>query len=224
MGLDMYLERFPRYKDYGVKNIRAFEDHREWEKSGGLKENGSFEDWGSYGYDYLPKEEDMPFFESLVSTKYWDWDKEHKFPHERIYEQVAYWRKANAIHQWFVVNVQDYEDDCEYHDEVTKEKLEELRDICKKILEEVVLIKGKVKNGYRLGKNGKEEPIYEDGFLVLNPKICEELLPTEDGFFFGSTEYNQWYMDEVKYTYEKINKILEETDFDNQMIYYCSSW
>jgi hypothetical protein len=38
---------------------------------------------------------------------------------------AMYWRKANAIHDWFVQNVQSGEDDCrEYY--VQKEKLEKL--------------------------------------------------------------------------------------------------
>ena len=40
--------------------------------------------------------------------------------------KVAYWRKANAIHGWFVDNIQDGVDDQnEYY--VSKEKLEELK-------------------------------------------------------------------------------------------------
>lgn len=224
MGLDMYLERFPRYKDYTADNIMAYQDYLGWRKAGGLNEVGDFEDWGSYGYEDLPAEEDRKYFDKFFSTKYWGWDSEHRYPHEMIYEPVAYWRKANAIHKWFVFNIQDDEDDCEYHREVTKEDLEELRDICKKILEECVLIKGKVKNGYKIGKNGKEIPNWQDGLIVANPDICEKLLPSTDGFFFGSTEYNEWYIEGVKYTYETISKILEETDFEKQMIYYCSSW
>lgn len=30
-----------------------------------------------------------------------------------IDEQVAYWRKANAIHKWFVDNVQEGNDNCQ---------------------------------------------------------------------------------------------------------------
>lgn len=39
--------------------------------------------------------------------------------------EVAYWRKANAIHNWFVKNVQDGEDDCKetYLEKVDLEKL-----------------------------------------------------------------------------------------------------
>src|SRR4051794_5152402 len=47
---------------------------------------------------------------------------------------VAYWRKANQIHQWFVANVQDGTDDCgRYY--VTREQLAELRDVSQKVLD-----------------------------------------------------------------------------------------
>ena len=48
---------------------------------------------------------------------------------------VAYWRKANAIHQWFVTNCQDGEDDCRTA-EVSREHLTELRDLCRDLLVE----------------------------------------------------------------------------------------
>ena len=47
--------------------------------------------------------------------------------------RLAYWRKANAIHQWFVNNVQDGTDDCSDYD-VSREKLQELVDTCKAVL------------------------------------------------------------------------------------------
>jgi hypothetical protein len=46
---------------------------------------------------------------------------------------VAYWRKANHIHGWFVENVQDNKDDCdEYY--VSRANLENLRSTCQNIL------------------------------------------------------------------------------------------
>lgn len=46
---------------------------------------------------------------------------------------VAYWRKANAIHGWFVQNVQNGEDNCaSYY--VSRDALIELRDLCKRVL------------------------------------------------------------------------------------------
>jgi hypothetical protein len=47
--------------------------------------------------------------------------------------ELGYWRKANAIHAWFVNNVQDGVDDCgEYF--VENEKLIELRTLVEKVL------------------------------------------------------------------------------------------
>jgi hypothetical protein len=51
-----------------------------------------------------------------------------------VIEEVMYWRKANSIHAWFVENVQEGTDDCkEYW--VGVEKLQELIDLCSKVVE-----------------------------------------------------------------------------------------
>jgi hypothetical protein len=51
------------------------------------------------------------------------------FPAVSVEVNVAYWRKANAIHGWFVDNVQGGEDNCgRYY--VTREKLTELQEAC----------------------------------------------------------------------------------------------
>ena len=141
---------------------------------------------------------------------------------ESIFEEVGYWRKANAIHKWFVDNIQDGEDDCGYY-EVAPEQLEELLNICKLIKQKCVLKKGKITNGYRI-ENGKEVPIMEDGEYIENPEVAAEYLPTQSGFFFGNTDYDQWYMKDIESTIEILTKVLEETDFDNQMVVYTSSW
>jgi hypothetical protein len=95
-----------------------------------------------------------------------------------IVEEIGYWRKQNQIHQWFVENVQNGVDNCgEYC--VSKVQLEDLLEICKKILNDNAL--------------------------------AEELLPTTSGFFFGGTEYDEWYFDGIKNTIE----ILEEALSDN---------
>jgi hypothetical protein len=49
--------------------------------------------------------------------------------------QAMYWRKANAIHDWFVQNVQDGEDNCGSY-EVSREQLAELSALCDKVLKD----------------------------------------------------------------------------------------
>ena len=49
--------------------------------------------------------------------------------------ELFYWRKSNAIHNWFVRNVQDGVDDCGRYC-VTLDKLRELRDVCQAVLDD----------------------------------------------------------------------------------------
>ena len=54
-------------------------------------------------------------------------------PVKELTAEIGYWRKANAIHRWFVDKVQDGEDDCGYH-YVDRSTLEELRELCEEVL------------------------------------------------------------------------------------------
>ena len=117
------------------------------------------------------------------------------------FTEVGFWRKANHIHNWFVVNCQDGVDECQ-ETEISKEKLEELLSICKKVL----------------NPTGSSLP------QIARESIAEEFLPTVAGFFFGGTDYDQYYYDDVSETIDIIEKALAETDFDNESIYYSSSW
>jgi hypothetical protein len=105
-----------------------------------------------------------------------------------ITEEVAYWRKFNALHAWFVAKCQNGEDNCgEYY--VSREQLKELLSL----LEEVMKNKGKAKS----------------------------LLPTRSGFFFGGTDYDEYYYNDVKETITVLKKLIKEEGGD---FYYTSSW
>lgn len=52
--------------------------------------------------------------------------------------EIAYWRKANAIHNWFVTNVQEGKDECQ-KSYVSLDHLTELRDLCNKVLDDISL-------------------------------------------------------------------------------------
>lgn len=49
-----------------------------------------------------------------------------------IVADVMYWRKANAIHKWFVDNVQDGEDNCDKY-WLSIHQLKELLAVCKEV-------------------------------------------------------------------------------------------
>jgi hypothetical protein len=57
---------------------------------------------------------------------------------------------------------------------------------------------------------------------VADPRVAHELLPTQEGFFFGGTDYDEWYVQDLKDTVMQIDRALglgEEWNFE-----YQSSW
>lgn len=102
--------------------------------------------------------------------------------------EIGYWRKANAIHKWFVDNCQDGVDNCAIY-YVDPSEVEELKILCEEVLK--------------------------------NPKKGPELLPTEDGFFFGVTDYGEFYIEDLEQTIEICNWALNQ-NFD--YFEYQSSW
>ena len=140
-----------------------------------------------------------------------------------IEEEVGYWRKANQIHSWFVENVQKGEDDCgDYW--ISDEQMQELLDTVRQVLASVELIDGVVQNGSHASKEtgGKWEPILEKGKIVDNSDTAEKLLPATSGFFFGSTDYDEYYIDNLKRTEEILVSALAEAQHGD--FYYHSSW
>ena len=77
--------------------------------------------------------------------------------------RVGYWRKANAIHKWFVENVQEGTDDCNsYH--VPRERLQELRDTCERVLafRELATAQLPPASGFFFGNAEVDEWYYRD--------------------------------------------------------------
>ena len=92
---------------------------------------------------------------------------------------VGYWRKANAIHNFFVQEVGEDVDDCREMF-VDRDILVELRSRCADVLK----------------ADNMEEMAKEVG------------LETVSGFFFGDTSYDDWYKEDLKLTIEICDHVL----------------
>jgi hypothetical protein len=59
-----------------------------------------------------------------------------------------------------------------------------------------------------------------------NPDEAHEILPIQEGYFFGDYDYNnQYYMDQVQHTINIIESLLKEFEVNGDSdIYYQSSW
>lgn len=108
-----------------------------------------------------------------------------------IVEEIAVWRKANAIHEWFVNNVQNGEDDNRLYD-VSAEQLKQLLKLCDQVLED--------------------------------PDEAPRLLPTQEGFLFGSTEYDERYFQSLDYTASVLEAELKNDNDQRQEYVYQSDW
>ena len=218
MGLDMYLNKYPRYKDATADDFVMVDNYISWKERG---QKYTFDEWCG-GDESKVRTDLIDFYKQKKYTRHFDWDKDDSFAYDTIFTEIAYWRKANEIHNYFVEYVQHGVDDCGTYD-VSKKQLEDLLYKCKEVERIAVLEKSKVVNGYTF-ENGKEIPMYEDGEVIANAEEVAAILPTKGGFFFGSTDYDKYYMEDIKYTIDILEKILAETDFDTEAVCYRSSW
>ena len=49
-------------------------------------------------------------------------------------------------------------------------------------------------------------------------------LPTQEGFFFGNTDIDEYYWHDLKETKQELKAILDNPDFENDSFLYHSSW
>ena len=117
--------------------------------------------------------------------------------------EVGYWRKANQIHNWFMQN-------CARRDEYDNPI-----DDCRPV--EITV--------------DKLEALLDTCKKVLaDHSLAGSLLPTTDGFFFGSTEYDDYYFGEIEQTVEIIEPVLKFAKHKLEIkdyaweVYYQASW
>lgn len=138
------------------------------------------------------------------------------------FNQVAYWRKANQIHNWFVENIQDCIDDCGYY-EVSRQELQGLLADCRDVLKYAECEMEEMSGGLQC-IDGEWKETTMMGRKIINKDVVADILPTSSGFFFGSTEYDEWYLRDIENTIEQLNEVLNDTDFEKDAIFYTSSW
>jgi hypothetical protein len=110
---------------------------------------------------------------------------------------ILYWRKANAIHGWFVNECAGGVDECQpiY---VSRESLVKLRDLA-------------------------NQAAYQAAY---QPAMAESILPPTAGFFFGTYEIDEWYIQDMNYTVKALNHVLSTIPEDdwNWSFIYQASW
>lgn len=133
-----------------------------------------------------------PEFDMMASLAPEGMTKYSDFGGIQVSYPIGYWRKANAIHGWFVNECGGGVDECQ-DIFVPREKLVELRDLCKS--------------------------------AIKQPAMAGEVLPPTEGFFFGSSEIDEYYIQDLSDTVTMIDHILSaipESDWEWEFIYRAS--
>ena len=139
---------------------------------------------------------------------------------------VGYWRKANQIHSWFVRECQNDVDECQ-ETEVAIEKLKELRSVCLEVMASTKLIPGEVHTSTVFSaEHPKGAVTMEPGKIMEDPTVAHELLAPEEGFFFGSQDYDEWYWDDLKRTVAIVDRCIHLAEREGEWwdFQYRSSW
>lgn len=122
-------------------------------------------------------------------------------PYATVDVTVMYWRKANQIHGWFVNTLADGVDECQ-EIRVSRENLQTLRDLC---FEATSIPAG-----------------------MTMEEHAAKVLPPTVGFFFGSEDIDDWYVQDLKQTMDGIDRILSQLPEDGEgwdwSLYYQASW
>lgn len=129
--------------------------------------------------------------------KAWCVEGESEIAQAKAYKDVkflvcdaGYLRKANEIHKFIIDNCFTGDDPNCMDIPMSSEKIKELREICSCLLRR------------QKQKNFKE--------------LAQKMLPTEEGFFFGGTEYDEWYLGDLK----KFLRFSDEWELDNENVEY----
>jgi len=174
------------------------------------------------GYDFAP-EADKHLFNQLseISPAAPSVDS----PSFQLTVNIGYWRKANAIHGWFVREIGDGVDECQEM-YVRREKLAELKSALLLALGEKPSVVAPASQGYSINGNPAEviaeTMVLEAHRAELNDESDTDPLRPVGGFFFGGTEKDEWYYRQLANTLDIIEKALAlPSTWD---IYYQASW
>lgn len=110
-------------------------------------------------------------------------------------DTLVYWRKANQIHNWFVKFYCN--DDHDFN------------------------MVAKADRPF-VDRQGIASLIEACETAITERDLAPNVLPTRSGFFFGGTEYDEWYYDELKRTKKELSALMTDPSFDGG--YYNCWW
>ena len=167
------------------------------------------------GYDYEGPERKKEFKQLMNSVGSQHW-ADRQSPYATVTFTVGYWRKMNAVHGWFARNCGEPDNDVSMY--VSRDDLIKLKNDCASAL---LRIPNKVPVSIGTAVSVKTDNPFEaiKDLIIAEAHSAEfndsndndPLRPTA-GFFFGSTEKNDWYYDGLRETINIVDKAISLPD------------
>ena len=147
-------------------------------------------------------------------------------------DDVVFFRKCNQLHGWMIRNcVSKYYEDISNWDgspiEITTDDINNLLSDVKKVIKKSKLRPGIIRNGFRVKEvYGSPVKVYnhEFGKKILFKRTAKKLLPTYEGPFFGSYDYDEFYYEQLIEIEEELDNLLHREDLANFKLYYWAWW
>ena len=145
-------------------------------------------------WDNPESTKEVNYPEDLKTFSDYIYDRNFKSVQTETIYQIGYFRKFNALHSYIVKTFADGIDNCQ--DIILyKEDVEQI----KKVLDDIL-------NAHQRVEKAKE------------------ILPTQSGFFFGGTDYDEFYFEDVKVAADLMQNLLDNFDFEKYQLIYEASW
>lgn len=140
--------------------------------------------------------------------------------------EIIYWRKENHFHKFFcengkaTPNTSDWTGPYVISRDVIKDLLERIDTILAAKLDKPIT--KNFSNGFTIEADGKRTENFVELTIEYDDEVAEKLLPTQSGFFFGSTEYTRWYFESLLEAKDVLENYLKNHSRARKFIY--SSW
>lgn len=117
-------------------------------------------------------------------------------PSVQVKTTVAYWRKVNAVHAWFVRELADGVDECQEM-YVPTEDIKRLVDDCREAVK-----------------------LYEAGDI----QSAQLRMPSASGCFLGGTDIDEWWVEGLKDTIKQLTPLIDPKVSKEFSFHYRASW
>lgn len=164
------------------------------------------------------------------------------------YKEEAYWRKFNALHGYIVNNFAEGKDDQKpiFLDEfdlktiqqVVRDSIKLYSQCVKELLKSDAVFASEYKEWLALKAQEKTANDQYERFCTLEENIAKKVTPLIEeyifegasclkptsGFFFGSEEFDDYYLSECIRTDKILTSLLKSEDFNKKQFYYTCWW